>query len=141
MELLVTIILLGTFGLLVAQLFHATFMLNYTTANAQNAAASFNFAELRLREDVWTAQKIAVKDPHTAAVTLSDGGGAITWTLRNDKLSRRVGDDTDTWTAPPGATFQLDGSTLLLAVAESKTARAATLSFASQRTTVNGMLK
>ena len=140
MELLFAIVLMATFGLLVAQLFHATFMLNYTTANAQNAAASFNSGEIRLRGDVWSAQKVAVNDPRTAAITSSDGG-TITWTIQNNQISRRSGADTDTWTAPPGATFKLAGSTLLLDVAESKSARAATLSFSSQASIVNGMLK
>src|SRR5262249_18755390 len=109
-EMLVTVILLGVFGLLVAQLFHATFMLNYDTANAHNAVPSFNFAAGRMRTDVWSAKKVELKSAHSATVTTA-GDSAITWTIDQGVLAREDGSGRDRWTAPPGMTFKLDNDT------------------------------
>ena len=119
-ELLVTLILLGVFFMLAGRLFHATFKLAQNVTQAQDAAASFNYAVSVLRNDIFRARAVDVADQRTLTLTL-DEGRRIVWTIDRTTASRGDGDRVCHWPIPPGATLNTDGPDVILTIAASKT--------------------
>ena len=111
-ELLFAIGILGIFGLLATQVFYGSFRVSRATAQQQDAAGSFDSAVSVLRSDVWTAPEIAAPDPATVKL------GKVTWTIKDDTLTRDAGDDSRprTWPMPKGTSFAADGAALVLRV-------------------------
>jgi hypothetical protein len=120
---LCVLLLLTAFAVLGERLFAATFKLSRDTAEAQNSIATTESALRLLRDDVWSAGKIDVKDAHN--VELASGGGSsktVSWTIKDAAMIRHDASGDDRWTVPAGATFASDGATLSLLTPDSKDA-------------------
>jgi prepilin-type N-terminal cleavage/methylation domain-containing protein len=112
-EMLAVLILLSALALVATKLFTATIRLTASSANARDTMISTEAALSVLRGDVWSARRIETPDARTAKLTLDDDR-IVSWTISNDRLTRRLGDFERHWTTPPNASFACDEISLSL---------------------------
>jgi type II secretory pathway pseudopilin PulG len=132
-ELLVLLGMLGLIALAGGRLFETTMRLGRSSADAANAAASFDAMSSTLRRDAWSAAEMAVEG-NGAVAKLKSGDAVVVWTIGQDgSIARDDGrGGPRAWSASAGSTFALDGPSLVLRLPETKAFRAGEVRATSQ---------
>ena len=130
-ELLILLGMLGLIALAGGRLFSTAIRLGHDSAQAANAAASFDALDSVLRHDVWSAREMAAGDDGAAA-TLNSGEKKITWTIHNETLTRDDGQGTRTWPISAGSAFTIDGPSIVLRLPATRTFRGGEVRWTSQ---------
>ena len=112
-EMLVLLGLLGIIALSGGRLFESSIRLNRASAEAANAAASFDSMTRSLRRDAWSAGEFAA---NPSGVHLTHGTASVRWTIGNAVISRDDGQTTRHWPVEPDAHFSVDGPALVLRI-------------------------
>ncbi|MEO6436392.1 MAG: hypothetical protein ABIP55_11635 [Tepidisphaeraceae bacterium] len=124
LELLILLGMLGLILLAAGRLFESTIRLGHATGEAANAAAGMEALSSALRADGWIANELRVSQD-TFATLVQPGDGAmtraITWTIKPGSITRTDGTDVRQWPIVEGATFAIEGPSLILKLPPTKT--------------------
>ena len=130
-ELLILLGMLGLIALAGGRLFSTAIRLGHDSAQAANSAASFDAMDSVLRHDVWSAREIKT-GADAAAVTLNSGEKKITWTIRNETLTRDDGEGARSWPISSGSSFAIDGPSIVLRLPATRNFRGGEVRWTSQ---------
>ena len=114
-EMLVLLGLLGVVALAGGRLFESLIRLNRASAEAANAAASFDSMTQSLRRDAWSATELSIT--HSAA-RLRSGPTTVNWMIADAVICRDDGYTTRRWPITVGASLSIDGPALVLRLAD-----------------------
>lgn len=112
-EMLVLLGLLGVIALAGGRLFESSIRLTRASAEAANAAASFDSMTQSLRRDAWAAEAFVATD---SGARLRSGDAAINWRISKATISRDDGQLTRHWPIGADAGISVDGPALVLRI-------------------------
>jgi hypothetical protein len=90
-ELLMALGLLVTFFAIAGTIFSSTVQLSAAGEKLSDSSATIDSALYQFRADVWNAKSIAVTDPKSVDLILSDGQ-TISWKISDDQILSRSGE-------------------------------------------------
>ena len=116
LEMLIVIGLFTAFAVVASELMHRTIRVGHDAGYAQLTATTFDAAGRAMRQDVWSARDIALKNDRSLMLTLGDGT-TVDWTVDDAGTFTRAAKNAlpQRWQIhAAGATFASNGSTLIV---------------------------
>lgn len=114
-DMLLAVMLLGTFLLLSARLLYANSHLIEATFTAESDTARFDRAIMQLREDVHHSTALEMPQPSLLRIHLADKS-IVEWTAQAGTLARGSNGSSRFWNIDHTLQLNLDGAIVLLSV-------------------------